>query len=628
MCLARALLCLWFSLFTFAAQAQDQSDLILSRSVFVEPAPGSLSIEQAILQNYEPFFDVLNRGFSPTIRWLRLLVQSPTEGSQQLVLRLGPHYIGEIELFEQKGGAWTERRSGDRYPTNQNACADNLYCFPVTVQAGVENYFYFRINTINGYVLTTRALEPEALSRLIVNQQRIFGVESGVLLAICLWALLLYFRNRHPLVGLFLLSQITSLLFTFSASGLLAEIYFQDHVWLDNLAFNTLYIFRLMTALLLIQAFLSTYDPPRWYGYYIKVALGILLLELLVLKLGHVTLAALNFNFFIAITTPFILLIALLLCRRMPSIHRYFMVLGALIACAVLWVDIVPIFGWIQPNLVSAPGNWSGLISAVVLFSMVFSDITHRRVVYDREMQELQMMRARNQAEGEQIKERSMLIDMLTHELKNPLATMRMAAGSLRRSLSQHKTTESADSIERITSMVQAINNMNTVIDQCVQVDQLDQRELTPSFEDVHVNEVIGAILSRIEDVNRIDLDVQAGMIIRTDPKLFAIILNNLIDNAIKYSAPNSRISLEALVHKGAQTSSRSCIFRISNLAAFDDIPDSESLFNRYYRGTYAHEQSGTGLGLYLVKSLCTLLGGTVRFEHQNSQIVFTVEVG
>jgi signal transduction histidine kinase len=266
---------------------------------------------------------------------------------------------------------------------------------------------------------------------------------------------------------------------------------------------------------------------------------------------------------------------------------------------------------------------------AVVLSIMVLSDITQRRVVYDREMQELQFMRARNLVQTEQIKERSMLIDMLTHELKNPLATMRMAAGSLRRSLKNHSSHPSTDSTDRIDSMVQAINNMNTVIERCVQVDQLDQKGFSPKFEDFDVNEVVQAILLiQPGGADRIDWQrPSAPLMLRTDPNLFAIVLTNLVDNAIKYSQPQSRISLELYDDPANSEYSPLFILRVSNTIGENEAPDPVSLFNRYYRGEYAHDKSGTGLGLYLVKSLCKILGGSIRFDHKDQRVSFTVEL-
>jgi signal transduction histidine kinase len=624
-----ACLCLLLTAFSMNVQANSGHDLIIERGLFVESLPGSLTIQEATAQDYQPFGVVLNRGFTPTIRWLRILVQAPAQGAEQVVLRVGPHYIRDMQLFEQKDGVWSSRSAGDHFPVSQNTCADITYCFPITVHAGIENYFYLRIDTINGFFLTTRVMQPEPLVRLIVDQQRNFGLESGVVLLIAFWALVLFIRTRHTILGVFFLSQIVTFLFTLSSAGLLASLYFEKHVWLDNLTFNTLYIFRLMTSLLLTNELLKHFDAPRWYSYYVKGVVSILCLELLALKIDYLTLLALNFNFLIVSLMPLILVAALPWCAKMPSMHRWLLGVGALLMGGLLWIDVLPLLGWVRPDIVSPPGNWGGLIVAVVLSIMVLSDITQRRVVYDREMQELQFMRARNLVQTEQIKERSMLIDMLTHELKNPLATMRMAAGSLRRSLKNHSSHPSTDSTDRIDSMVQAINNMNTVIERCVQVDQLDQKGFSPKFEDFDVNEVVQAILLiQPGGADRIDWQrPSAPLMLRTDPNLFAIVLTNLVDNAIKYSQPQSRISLELYDDPANSEYSPLFILRVSNTIGENEAPDPVSLFNRYYRGEYAHDKSGTGLGLYLVKSLCKILGGSIRFDHKDQRVSFTVEL-
>ena len=626
--LARALLWLLFTVLSIGAHAKSEHDLIIERGLYVEPAPGALTIEQALTQHYKPFSTVLNREFSPTVRWLRLLVAAPEQGSEQVVLRIGPHYIGHIQLFEHQQGAWTSRSAGDRFPVSQNACADNTYCFPVMIHAGVDNYFYLRIDTINGFILTTRAMTPEDLSSLLVEQQRFFGIEFGVVLMICLWALFVYIRTRHRLVGIFFISEVVTLLFSLSSSGLLAKLYFEDHVWMDNLSFNTLYVLRLIASLLLIKEFLMHYGAPRWLSFYAIGALGILILELFALKLGPVTLAALNFNFLIVTLMPLVLLLALPGCHQMPLTHKRLIALGALILGGLLWIDILPILGWVKPDIVTIPGNWGGVIVAIALSLMVNSDITHRRIIYDREVQELQYLRAKNLLESEQIKERSMLIDMLTHELKNPLATMRMAAGSLTRSLGVLTTEQSKDSADRIDSMVQAINNMNTVIERCVQVDQLDQKGFSPKLEDVDIYQVVDGVLTSQAEAQRLEFRPQSStLIFRTDPNLFAIILTNLLDNAIKYSEPDSLITLEIELNEALGVYPAMLKMRVSNTVSQYGVPDSVSLFSRYYRGPLAHEKSGTGLGLYLVKSLCKILRGSIRFEHNDGLVHFTVEL-
>ena len=249
-------------------------------------------------QDYKPFGSVLNRGFSPTVRWLRLLVAAPKQGSEQIVISVGPHYISDIQLFEKKEGNWSFRSAGDRFPASQNACVDNVYCFPVTIHSGVDNYFYLRIDTINGFLLKSRAMSPETLSAVISEQQWLFGLESGVILAIGIWALLVFARTRHRVAGIFFLTEIVTLLFNLSSSGFLAELFFQNHVWLDNLTFNTLYVFRLMTSLIVTREFLRSYGEPKWYAYYVRGVLAILFLELLALKFDYLNTRRFEFQLF------------------------------------------------------------------------------------------------------------------------------------------------------------------------------------------------------------------------------------------------------------------------------------------------------------------------------------------
>ena len=63
----------------------------------------------------------------------------------------------------------------------------------------------------------------------------------------------------------------------------------------------------------------------------------------------------------------------------------------------------------------------------------------------------------------------------------------------------------------------------------------------------------------------------------------------------------------------------------VENVVGAAGIPDSASVFSRYYRGEHAHFLPGTGLGLYLVKSICDMLGAQVSCQHSSGKIVFSV---
>jgi signal transduction histidine kinase len=54
-------------------------------------------------------------------------------------------------------------------------------------------------------------------------------------------------------------------------------------------------------------------------------------------------------------------------------------------------------------------------------------------------------------------------------------------------------------------------------------------------------------------------------------------------------------------------------------------MPDPGRLFEKYYRSAGARQQSGSGLGLFLVRGLLELMGGVIHFEEDDGRAVFEV---
>jgi signal transduction histidine kinase len=110
------------------------------------------------------------------------------------------------------------------------------------------------------------------------------------------------------------------------------------------------------------------------------------------------------------------------------------------------------------------------------------------------------------------------------------------------------------------------------------------------------------------------------SLILKTDSSLFAVVVANLLDNAVKYSEPESPVTVTAsLDDAGVFT------LIVENAVGSAGTPDPASVFSRYYRGEHAHTSPGTGLGLYLVKSICDILGGTVTSRSTLEKIYFSV---
>ena len=129
---------------------------------------------------------------------------------------------------------------------------------------------------------------------------------------------------------------------------------------------------------------------------------------------------------------------------------------------------------------------------------------------------------------------------------------------------------------------------------------------------------MINIIIFRIIN-NRID----AGFIVSADRAHLCNILNNLVENAVKYSGPEVEINASATVNAG-----------FAELVVSDDgngIPsgDLRHIFQRFYRGkASAGEQPGMGLGLAYVRLLVEAHGGDISVQSTEGKgTCFTIKL-
>lgn len=608
------------SLSLLAGCVQAQSDLIRERAIYVDDTQ-TLGVDEIAGKEFAPFNGLLRRALTPKVRWIRLNIDKGAAPEASAVLVVGPHYLAEITLYERQNGGWVTSVVGDRYPVVQTGCPFGQYCFSIQLDQLEGSELYLRVRTTNGYYISAKLFDRLGLNQENTDQALSAGLECGVLIALIILSVLLYFTGGGTLAAYFFATQVSALFLTLSVLGVFAQYLTPATAWVDNFLFNLSYITRLFFSIQLSLAFLQNFSRPVWY---VKLSQSISFLfasQFCWLLFYPVSLYALAFNFTFVIFWPMIWLIALCQAGILPMIHRVLMLFVAALILLMLWADMLPALGLAQADRMVVPGNFGGLLVSICMSILVTSEIRIRRFNNQKMATELAQTQARNALENLQNKERSMMIDMLTHELKNPLAAMRMAAGSLKGSLLRLPPAETSEANERIGSMIQAIHVMNTVIERCVQVDSLDQKKLAYRPEELDVEDILQDAIRASTHPSRIQLHIDSpSLIFKTDSGLFAVVVANLLDNALKYSEPESPVTMTASLDEAG-------IFTlvVENRVGSAGTPDPDSVFSRYYRGEHAHTSPGTGLGLYLVKSICDILGGTITSRSTLEKIYFSV---
>jgi signal transduction histidine kinase len=110
----------------------------------------------------------------------------------------------------------------------------------------------------------------------------------------------------------------------------------------------------------------------------------------------------------------------------------------------------------------------------------------------------------------------------------------------------------------------------------------------------------------------------------RTDAQILSIVLSNLLENAYKYSALHSPITLRLRATTGSP-GMNGWRWQIENEVGSTGWPEASKLFEKYYRSPLARKQSGSGLGLFLVKALLQLLNGKVTYSPSDGLVRFEI---
>jgi signal transduction histidine kinase len=260
-----------------------------------------------------------------------------------------------------------------------------------------------------------------------------------------------------------------------------------------------------------------------------------------------------------------------------------------------------------------------GLLAPVPAFSAVsvLIIVGWRRLRADRTRQLEQQHRAElntlalNFERGERRRQQEFM-GMLTHELKAPLSTLGMVLGSTAASATMKHHAELA------------LASMRQVIDHCAQSADIDDATSPP----LHVACSLAAEFALRCDAQtekpRILIEpTEALPPIVADQRMLAVIFNNLLDNALKYSPRGSPISV-AIVR---EINPEGAVQRVSvtNQALAGPLPDADRLFQKYYRGDAVQRISGSGLGLHLSHLLARRMGGDLVYHADVGSVTFTL---
>jgi len=204
-------------------------------------------------------------------------------------------------------------------------------------------------------------------------------------------------------------------------------------------------------------------------------------------------------------------------------------------------------------------------------------------------------------------KQQRSFVSSVTHELRSPIASMQLSLETL-----QQRDLEK-DVVKRMHQMILTdLDRLVALVDQILVSARLDRGiNVFDQVEPFAPADVIKGVMAKAGHLDpklqeRVHIDCDPTIVINTARPAVELVFANLLENAVKYSPPASKIEVTVTQH------GRDVILSVADSGFGMDKRDCRRVFKIFHRAEIAHTKAipGTGLGLYIVKTVCRVLGG------------------
>jgi signal transduction histidine kinase len=614
---------------------------ITERAWLLDPA-GTLDLSAVRQRPLQVFDGVLSLGYGAEVVWVRLRIDPSARagggdlavdgGGGGLYLRVRPAILDSVWLYDPLQGDAPQGPLGDRHRLDAQDEPGSVLMWRLP-RGDAPRELWLRLSTTSTRLAHFEVLDGRQLRLSNARIDHLGALYLGLMAMFVLWALvqvlvpLLGRPRRRPdaLVLRFLLYKLLALAF---GAGVLGYTRLYAPPWLApswvDLSTSLLGVASTGASLRFSQRLLDELAPARWKDGLLWALLAAYPLLMALMLAGQVGLALQANMLLILLMPPMLLLTALGSRGRVAEadderygLPRAVVVLYLALTMLFTLLAALPALGWLRGNTLSLYVVLFYSVASGLLMVATLQYRAHR--LQSRQValvHEAQRQRALAGQERRQRLEREQLLDMLGHELKTPLATVRMLAADrqIPASLGQH-----------IGSSVQ---EMSLLLERVLQASKLDDDALPVRLQTVSLPSLVAQLLCDLPGTERVCSRMvvrhQNATHARCDPYLLGMMVRNLLDNAIKYSPDESAVVL-TLALPDAQGRWQ---FTVANRPGRAGRPDPDRVFDKYYRSPRASHRIGSGLGLYLVRGLAQRLGGELRYQPDEHWICFGLFMG
>ncbi len=653
---AASLLVLWAGLPPAGAAARERATLSVER--FIDPT-GAMTFEQVSGQGAGAFVAVrghaVNLGYSRDTVWLRLTIRAPD--ARNLYLSITPNIVDVIDVFVPPAntppGEPTIYEMGDHRPLSAPLSAlDNIV--PLRLDAHVPARVYVRAAAVNTVMSLQFALySPEEHTWRTALTALISGAWFGCMIILLVIHLVFYHYDRRPYYILLAGSTFMAMLIYFGTLGL-SRVFLFPQGGVGNDIFTA---------------------GAAWLGITASVIAGRSILEV------RRTAPRLDVVFIVAAFAGPVGLVFVLAGQNMlfgPAAHVIMVgmtSLGAVqglrtidkadastrlraAAFVVLWAGVLLLvaqragFGSI-PDWV-ANSYATAIIIHTVLLTGALAERLRSAEALNAAMREMALGAARTaesranalveertrelaaskrvaedalEAERETQRRQVRFMEVISHQYRTPLATIKTQVSNIELSLPETDTGNRS----RLARMRRGIARLVEVLEVNLARSRLQGPAFEPDLQPHRAVRLAQEAASRARDLLNAEIGVVASpdaadARVLADSDMVIIALLNLLENAVKFARPGMKAPVVLSVARDGDA----VVLRVEDKGIGIAASDLERVFEARFRGSNAARTPGTGTGLSLVSRVAAVHDGRVALTSvpgQGTTVALTLPV-
>ncbi len=210
----------------------------------------------------------------------------------------------------------------------------------------------------------------------------------------------------------------------------------------------------------------------------------------------------------------------------------------------------------------------------------------------------------------EALESQNLFFSVASHELRTPLTALKLNTQLMYMTYPNI----SMDGIAKIDRQVEKITRL---VNEMLDISRIARGKLELAIKETNFSSLTGEVLYGMTEQLKLasitlTTDIAENVMGNWDPDRLEQVVENLITNAIRY-APNCPLFVKLSLLQGK------AVLEVCDQGPGISTEDIDKIFNRFARSRSFGERSGLGLGLYIVKEIVTLHGGTVSVSNLNT---------